>query len=406
MSMFFHRLWAHLKTNRKATTTALAAFALLIIFWFLARLLLSSAPEIRQEKSSKLSGPIILELNETQLSALKLEKISAQDFQQIKHAVGTIEFNQNKLVTVFPHYQGRILESRPNIGDKVTEGDVLFTLQSPDLLAAVSNLITVSGTSTLQRKNLERAKTLVKSNAISQQQADQVTSDQQSAEGAMKVARDNVRTFGKSDTEIDAIIAERRANPELTVTSPISGIVADRNASPGSWVQPGVAPAPYTIADTSTMWMVANVIENDAPLLQVGQEVTASVAAYPDRIFTGKIIVIGTDIDPNTRRVFARCEIADPDHLLRAGMFAKFNIRIKDSVHSPAINQNGLVRESNGSISAWTTTDRKHFIRRTIQIGQRQGDVVQILSGLEEGEQVVSDGAVFLSNEVTINALD
>ena len=275
-----------------------------------------------------------------------------------------------------------------------------------DLLAAVSNLITVSGTSVLQRKNLERAKTLVKSNAISQQQADQVTSDQQSAEGAMKVARDNVRTFGKNDAEIDTIIAERRADPELTVTSPISGIVADRNASPGSWVQPGVAPAPYTIADTSSMWMVANVVENDAPLLQVGQEVTASVAAYPDRIFTGKIIVIGTDIDPNTRRVFARCEIADPDHLLRAGMFAKFNIRIKDPIRSPAINQNGVVRESNGSISAWITTDRKHFIRRTIQIGQRQGDIVQILSGIEEGEEVVSDGAVFLSNEVTINALE
>ncbi|MFM8860108.1 MAG: efflux transporter periplasmic adaptor subunit, partial [Methylocystis sp.] len=86
--------------------------------------------------------------------------------------------------------------------------------------------------------------------------------------------------------------------------------------------------------------------------------------------------------------------------------FAKFNIRIKAPVRSPAINQNGIVRESNGDISAWTTTDRKHFTRKTLQIGQRQGNMVQILSGLEEGEQVVSDGAIFLSNEVTINALD
>jgi cobalt-zinc-cadmium efflux system membrane fusion protein len=154
------------------------------------------------------------------------------------------------------------------------------------------------------------------------------------------------------------------------------------------------------------MWMVANVVENDAPLLKIGQEVTASVAAYPDKIFTGKIIVIGTDIDPNTRRVFARCEIADPDHLLRAGMFAKFNVQIKDPVRSTAIHQNGVVRESNGNYSAWVTSDHKHFVRRIIQIGQRESELVQILSGLELGEEVVSDGAIFLSNQVSINALD
>ena len=333
-------------------------------------------------------------------------KVSQQDFLQTRRSVGTIEFNQNKLVTVFPQYQGRILAARPNLGDFIKEGELLFTIESPDLLAAVSNLITLSGTSVLQRKNLERAKTLVKSNAISQQQADQVTSDQQSAEGSMKVARDNVRIFGKTEAEIDKIISERRSDPELSVSSPITGIVADRNAEPGTWVQPGVAPAPFTIADTSTMWMVANVVENDAPLLKIGQEVTASVAAYPDKIFTGKIKVIGTDIDPNTRRVFARCEIADPDHLLRAGMFAKFNVQIKDPVRSTAIHQNGVVRESNGNYSAWVTSDHKHFVRRIIQIGQRESELVQILSGLELGEEVVSDGAIFLSNQVSINALD
>jgi membrane fusion protein, heavy metal efflux system len=404
--MFARRIWELLRTNHRGASIAFGTLVLFTIIWLFTNALFHRSLDDHRLKVSKGSGPVVIPLNETQLTAVKLEKVRQQEFQQTRHSVGTIEFNQNKLVTVFPHYQGRILAATPNLGDFVKEGDLLFTIQSPDLLAAVSNLITLSGTSILQRKNLERAKTLVKSNAISQQQADQVTSDQQSAEGAMKVARDNVRTFGKSDAEIDKIIAERRADPELIVTSPISGIVSDRNAEPGAWVQPGVAPAPYTIADVSTMWMVAQVVENDAPLLQVGQEVTASVASYPDRIFTGKIIVIGTDIDPNTRRVFARCEIADPDHLLRAGMFAKFTIRINEPIRSAAINQNGVVRESNGNNSAWVTTDHKHFTRRLIQVGQRQGDLVQILSGLELGEEVVSDGAIFLSNQVSINALD
>jgi cobalt-zinc-cadmium efflux system membrane fusion protein len=405
-AMLARRIWTLIRTNRKASTIALGIIVFFPALWLFANLLSHRSSDDHRLKASKDSGPVVIQLNETQLTAVKLEKVSLQEFEQTRRSVGTIEFNQNKLVTVFPHYQGRILVARPNLGDFVKEGDILFTIQSPDLLAAVSNLITLSGTSTLQRKNLERAKTLVKSNAISQQQADQVISDQQSAEGSMKIARDNVRTFGKSDAEIDKIIAERRSDPELIVTSPITGIVADRNAEPGTWVQPGVAPAPYSIADTSTMWMVANVVENDAPLLKVGQVITASVAAYPDRIFTGKIIVIGTDIDPNTRRVFARCEIADPDHLLRAGMFAKFTIQISDPIRSAAMNQNGVVRESNGNISAWVTTDHKHFTRRLIQVGQRQGGLVQILSGIELGDEVVSDGAIFLSNQVSINALD
>jgi cobalt-zinc-cadmium efflux system membrane fusion protein len=404
-AFFVTRLRALLKSIRKAPT-ALGILILLAAIWLLLTTVSQQTVNDRRAAASKSSTPIIIQLNETQLETIKLVKVSQQDFLQTRRSVGTIEFNQNKLVTVFPQYQGRILTARPNLGDFIKEGELLFTIESPDLLAAVSNLITLSGTSVLQRKNLERAKTLVKSNAISQQQADQVTSDQQSAEGSMKVARDNVRIFGKTEAEIDKIISERRSDPELSVSSPITGIVADRNAEPGAWVQPGVAPAPFTIADTSTMWMVANVVENDAPLLKIGQEVTASVAAYPDKIFTGKIIVIGTDIDPNTRRVFARCEIADPDHLLRAGMFAKFNVQIKDPVRSTAIHQNGVVRESNGNYSAWVTSDHKHFVRRIIQIGQRENELVQILSGLELGEEVVSDGAIFLSNQVSINALD
>jgi cobalt-zinc-cadmium efflux system membrane fusion protein len=279
-------------------------------------------------------------------------------------------------------------------------------MQSPDLLTAEANLITVAGTSVLHSRNLTRAKTLVKNGGISQQAADQVIADQQSAEGAMKSARDNVRIFGKSDEEIDKIIAQRQADSTLVVKSPIAGVITGRAAAPGLYVQPGVAPAPYTIADTSTMWMVANIVENDAPFLQIGQSVSVRVAAFPDRIFKGKIIVLGAAIDPNTRRVIARCEVDNSENLLRAGMFATFVITTGEPIRAPAVPQNALVREMDGSITAWTTTDRKHFIRRRVSPGARQNNLVEIKSGLTPGEQLVSDGAIFLSNQVAISAME
>lgn len=373
--------------------------------WFFTRDARQHHDEHQHPSASKQASKN-LELNEGQVAALKIEAATERDFAQERHSVGNIDFNQNRLVVVFSHYQGRIIEAGPNVGDAVEKDQFLFSMSSPDLLSAEANLIAVAGTNVLHTRNLERAKSLVKIGGISQQAADQVISDQQTAEGAIRIARDNVRIFGKTDDEINKIITDRRADSQLVVKSPISGYVTARAAAPGLYVQPGVAPAPYTVADTSTMWMVANVVENDAPLLRVGQEVTATVAAFPDRPFRGKIIVLGASIDPNTRRVFARCEIDDPEHLLRAGMFANFIIRIGDPIRALSVHQNGVVREGDGSNSAWVTKDRKHFSQRTVKVGQRQGDYVQIVSGIEPGELVVTDGAVFLSNEAAITSID
>lgn len=351
-------------------------------------------------------GPIKLDLNESQVRGLTIEKASTKSFPQEIQAVGSIDFNQNRLVSVFTPYQGRIISAALNVGDRAEKDQVLFTIDSPDLLAAESNLIAAAGALTLQNRTLGRTKALVKIGGISQQQVDQTTSDQQSAEGVLRAARDAVRIFGKTSDEIDKIVTERLADPRLVVKSPLSGYVTARAAVPGQLVQPGVAPAPFVVADTSTMWMVANVVESDAPSLRVGQEVKASIAAFPGRFFDGKVTVLGASIDPATRRLFVRSEIADPEHLLRAGMFANFLIRIGDPATSTAVPESAVVREGDGTMICWVTTDRRRFARRIVTIGQRKDGFAQILSGLNADELVVGDGAVFLSNLTSLGKPD
>ena len=133
-----------------------------------------------------------------------------------------------------------------------------------------------------------------------------------------------MRLFGKTDADIDRIIANRSADPTLVVPSPITGRITARNAAPGLFVQPGNAPAPYTVADIDTMWMLANVAEDDSPAFRVGQQVQVKLDAFPGRVFDGKITTIGATVDPNTRRVLVRSEVKDPQHQLRSGMFAEF----------------------------------------------------------------------------------
>ncbi len=187
--------------------------------------------------------------------------------------------------------------------------------------------------------------------------------------------------------------------------SPISGRIVARNAAPGFLTQPGNAPAPYSVADLSTMWMVANVIETDAPAYRLGQEVEVKVPAYPDTIFHGHVTTVGSMIDPNSHRQLVRSEIADPQHLLRSGMFASFVIRMGEPIRSLAVPVEGVVREGDGTMTVWVTTDRRRFVKRTVKEGiQQQGRWSQILEGLEPGELVVTGGAVFLSNKLLLGA--
>lgn len=343
-----------------------------------------------------------INLSDSQLASVKVEPIEERDFPVEKQAVGSIDFDEEMAVQVFTPYQGRIIALYASLGDDVKKGQTLFTVDSPDLLQAESTLIAAAGVMDLTTRNLTRLRDLYKTLAVSQHDVEQASSDQQTAEGNLRAARDAVRIFGKSDAEIDRIVAQRTADPTLVVASPIDGRVTARNAAPGLLVQPGSTPAPYTVADIDLMWMLAQVPESDSPAFRVGQEVQVTLNAFPGRIFDGKISAIGATVDPNTRRVLVRSEIKDPQHELRSGMFANFVIRVGKPVRSPAIPLDGVVREGDGTMTVWITADRRLFTRRTVKIGADFGGYRQILDGVRAGELAATEGAIFLSNALVL----
>jgi cobalt-zinc-cadmium efflux system membrane fusion protein len=336
-----------------------------------------------------------LELSSSQLNSIKIEPVGDYQFPVEKEAVGNIDFDEDLSVQVFPAYQGTILQTFGELGGKVQRDQPLYTIKSPDLIQAESNLIGAAATLDLTNKELARVQGLA---GVSEREKEQAISDQQTAEGALKAARDAVLVFGKTNAEIDQMIASRKIDPALVVRSPITGKITYKVAQPGFLVQPGNLPAPYSVADVAIKWMLANVSETDVPLFHLGQPVQVEVMAYPDHAFQGKVSKIYETVDPNTHRVTIRSEIADPHDELRPGMLANFVIRVHNPVEATALPANGVVREADGTMTAWVTADRRHFEQRIIKIGLRSNDRVQVLEGLRSGELVVADGAVFLSN--------
>jgi len=378
-------------------------------WWFLSG---PAAPPTPSEKAASRgrapaqAAKVEVELTEKQAAAIQVGPVGRATFNVAKQAVGNIDFNQNRLVQVFTPYAGRIIASFANVGDRVLRGQTLFTIDSPDLLTAESSLIAAAGVLTLQNRNLTRLKAILSGGGGAQKDVDQTTSDQQTAEGALKAARDAVRIFGKTDEEIDKIIADRKADSVLVVRAPIGGLITQSQSPPGLYVQPGNAPPPMTVADTSTMWMIANIPEADSAPLRVGQAVKVRVSAQPGRTFDGAITVVGASVDANTRRVMVRSEVKDPDSLLRAGMFATFTIELGSAADQPAVPNSAIVREGDGSMTVWATTDRRRFEKRVVKTGLQQGGVTQILDGLQAGEQIATDGAIFISNKLDMGASD
>jgi cobalt-zinc-cadmium efflux system membrane fusion protein len=348
--------------------------------------------------------PDSIDLSDAQLTSVKVQPVEARDFPVEKEAIGSIDFNEDMAVQVFTPYQGRIIALYAQVGDDVKKGQTLFTIDSPDLLQAESTLIAAAGVAELTTRNLARQRDLYTTHAVSQHDLEQAVSDQQTAEGNLRAARNVMRLFGKTDADIDNVVKQHVADSALVVPSPIDGRITARNAAPGLYVQPGNAPAPYTVANIDTMWMLANVAETDSPAFRVGQNERVVIAAFPGRVFDGAVTTIGASVDAGTRRVLVRSEIKDPGHELRAGMFANFTISVGDPVRAPAIAAAGVVREGDGTMTVWVTADRRHFTRRTVRIGQERDGYRQMLDGVKVGELVATDGALFLSNALAIQS--
>ena len=356
----------------------------------------AAGTESKSDAPAKGSGTDTVELSDAQLGMISIGAASEHSFPIQIEAVGNIDFNEDMAAQVFPPYQGRIVKLYAMLGDNVKRGQPLLTIESPDLIQAASNLIAAAGVLDLTTHALERAKQLFEVQGMAEKDLQQAISDQQTAEGALKAARDAVAVFGKSELEIDRLVKSRTIDPYLVVPSPITGRVTARTAAPGDFVQPGNLPAPYSVADISRIWMNAGVTESDMPLVRKGQQIHVSVMAFPGRAFDGEISMVGATVDSQLHRGLVRAEIDDPKHELLPGMFASFVIVTGAPVNALAVPVDGVVREGNGTLTVWLSTDGHHFTKKAVKVGLKDAGYDQILEGVGSGARIVTKGAVFL----------
>ncbi|MGA3265407.1 MAG: efflux RND transporter periplasmic adaptor subunit [Verrucomicrobiota bacterium] len=250
--------------------------------------------------------------------------------------------------------------------EKEAVGSVSFE-EDPAIVQAKSTLVAAAATYVVNSNELLRAQALYGTNGVSRRELEQATSDEQSAGAALKAVRDALRALGKTDAEIDAMITAGEISSAPASSSPVK-------------------------------WVLANVLESDSPLIHTGQTVHIKVMAFPNLDLEGKVSKIYATVDPNIHRLAIRCTVNDSRDELRPGMLANVAIEVAKPIETIAVPANGVVREGDGTMTVWVTTDRRHFTQRLVKTGLREDGEVQILDGLQGGELVVTDGAIFLDN--------
>ncbi|HEY2676700.1 MAG TPA: efflux RND transporter periplasmic adaptor subunit [Steroidobacteraceae bacterium] len=384
------RAWPRERQWRAAGIAGAAAALVTLAIWLAPRLF-----GAREAPAAPPSPPGTFRASPQQLKTFTVEAVQMHGFVSEELTEGKIAVNGDHATPVFSPYSGRITRVIAGLGDVVKAGAPLATLEASEFVQAQSDLKSAAAQVKLARINETRKHALLDAKGGSLQDWQSAQSDLATAEAAMNAVRDRLRILGKSPAEIAELEQAPAINPLATLTAPIAGVVVDRQVGPGQYLQSGAGTPVFTIADSSSVWLLANVREANAGLVKLGQPVEVHVIAYPTRVFSARVTYVAALLDPVTHRLPVRAEIANRDGALKPEMFANFRILTSESAQSPAIPESAVVHEGEAA-HVWVLRPDDLLELRAVRTGRVNDGLVEVLDGLKAGERVVIKGGLFI----------
>jgi cobalt-zinc-cadmium efflux system membrane fusion protein len=331
-------------------------------------------------------------------------------FRDERATDGRIAINDDTTTPVFSPYSGRVSRLIARPGDFVERGAPLFAIEASEFVQGHNDLVTAVAAVEKARSRLTLAQTAEKRQRdlqairggamkdLEQAQSDLVAAqgDLRSADIALAAVRNRLRILGRSDQEIDKLEKLDRIGAETIVDAPIGGTIIQRKVGLGQYINAGATDPVYTVGNLSTVWLVANVRESDAPMMRVGAPLEVTVLAFPGRVFNAKLSYVAPALDPNTRRLPVRAVIDNPHRELLPEMFASFRIIAGDGRLMPAVPADAIVYEG-AHARVWVARpESKSVVSRPIEVGDTVNGLVEVRKGLDVGESVVTSGPLFI----------
>jgi cobalt-zinc-cadmium efflux system membrane fusion protein len=303
-------------------------------------------------------------------------------------APAVLEADPSKVANILPPLSGRISELYVHLGDTVHAGQPLFTIDSPDLAQAHSDLEKAQAALTLTDKALRRARDLLEHNITAQKDVEQAEADYAAARSEFDRAHAVFTAFG---IPVQTAQSPRR----LTVNSPVTGRISMLNAVRGTFANDNTA-ALMTVSDVSTIWFTASVQEKDLSFVKAGEEVSATTQSYPGESFKGTVTFVSDQLDSDTRTIKVRIAYPNPDGRLRPGMFA--NVTFLGSPHDAVVVPTTALLQDDAQTEVFVEIAPWRFRVQAVTVGARVGDNTELLTGLTGGERIVVKQGVLLND--------
>lgn len=325
--------------------------------------------------------PVQLTPERMQSIGVKLAKAAYENVTDEIRASGNVEINERQIAYVQTRFPGWIRDVYANASYQfVRKGQPLFTIYSPDLVTTEQEYL-------LAQKNAETL------------QSSTVGGVASGSQSLLAAARQRLEQWEVPASEIEKLESSGRIITNLTFNSPVTGYITERNALPNMYVQPDSKL--YTVADLSTVWVYANVFQNDLGKIRPGNLAQITVDSYPGRVFSGRVSEILPQVDMNTRTARVRLVLANPGLKLMPGMFV--NVSLKVPLGRQLVVPAAAILNAGTRQMVFISQGQGSFLPRNVQ-AEQHGDKAVVAKGLKGGETVVSSANFMIDSESQLQA--
>ena len=311
---------------------------------------------------------------------------------------GIVEPNAYREVVVTPLVAGRVTRVSAELGARVRRGQTLAEIYSPELAEAQTRYVGAKAMLDAHDRELGRTEKLVEIGAASRQELERIHAEHAAQTASLQSARSQLELLGMPASAITALEAGGKVTATTTVPAPIDGAVTERAANVGLNVD--LATKLFTIVDLSTIWIVADVYEQDFAQVHVGSPATVTTTAYPDLPLRGRISYIDPQVNAGTRTARVRVEVPNPREQLRLGMYAEVVVSGDPGIAMPVIPR--ATTQNIGDRTVVYLADPKEpgrFTEREVRLGDVSGEQVVVTAGIEPGDLIVTEGSFFVRAE-------
>ncbi len=341
----------------------------------------------------------MVELTDSEAETVGIETAAAERRSLASHlsAMGRVIAHQYRQAIVSYPFPARVAEIRVRAGDWVNPGDPLVVLQSEEVGAATAAFYSANADHELAQVNFERETQLFESGVGARKNLSSAEASLRVAEANLNASEKKLHVLGFTEEQIQVLAESHQVNPIITLFAPVAGRVVQNHMVLGGMVDESTEI--LTIMDPSRLWVEADIYEKDIARVKNGQEVVVSVPAYPGDFFHGTITYVGDVLDPDTRTITVRTEVNNVGSKLKPGMFADLRIEVSENGKALAVPSSAVLDDS-GENLVFVRREGNRFEPRHVTLGTRENGWVEVTSGLEEGDLIVTKGNFQLKSKL------